>query len=122
MNYVYVLGSKILSAAIAGAKCGYNRSTDDMEVYVNRLSESRIYWLKKISRNGRRKIKQVQAKFSPRKKILNTVYPVSLLMVHEHKQGKSCEPHARILLYPSTVIDIPMHCWEEMEAVQTPFS
>lgn len=80
--------NEFYNACVAGAECGYNRTTYDYA------------YLKEVINKMRKDDGQV---------------PVSLIMEHHHKQMQPCEPHARVMLgHPRYIFDIPMDHWNHL--------
>ena len=53
------------------------------------------------------------------------VWPISPLLVHEHKAGEKCEPHMRVCMHLMTlgedvIIDCDMHLWASFPRVEDP--
>lgn len=116
MNTVYVKGSDIYDAAVAGAKRGYNRSTDNYASYEEALSESFDYFVSTIGNREARRSVMKKTKGSWRKAYL----PLSLAMVHKHIGGEPSEPHARVYLGNDfQVFDIPLENWEKFEVMSS---
>jgi hypothetical protein len=110
MKTVYVKGSEIYKAAVAGAKRGYNRSTDNYASYEDALSESFSYFVSTIGNRAARRSVMKKTKGSWKEAYL----PLSLAMIHTHIGGEVSEPHARVyLLNDPHVFDIPLTDWEE---------
>jgi hypothetical protein len=108
-NITMVLGSDIYSAAIAGAREGYNRSTDDHSVYVNKLKQCYENCLADVEDEEVRNDIHRNTLGDWRRAHL----PLSLALIHTHKFGQPCKPHARVYLStdPSSVFDIPLDHW-----------
>jgi hypothetical protein len=109
---IFATGEQIYTAAVAGAKRGYNRSTDEYSKYAEVLDEHYKAMLGDVSnRAERRRIKKHTGK-DWRKAYL----PLSMALVHRHIGGQECEEHARVFLTsnPARVFDIPMNHWNEM--------
>tara|TARA_R110000796_G_scaffold104855_2_gene214802 strand:- start:776 stop:1126 length:351 start_codon:yes stop_codon:yes gene_type:complete len=53
----------------------------------------------------------------------DVVWPISPLLIHEHKQGEKCEPHMRVCVHlggfldENIIIDCDMHLWESFEKI-----
>ncbi len=109
-----VLGSDIYRAAIAGAREGYNRSTDDFSVYSRKIRASYDKCLTAVE-DGRVKKGILEDTCGDWR---GAYLPLCIALVHSHKAGKQCEPHARVYLTndPSTVFDIPMDYWNRFLA------
>ena len=114
LKTVLVKGSDIYESAVAGAKSGYNRSTDDNMKYKELLRKHYESMLKTVEN------------VEERKKIIRTTggnwrhtyLPLSLAMFHSHIGGEPAELHARVYLsqFPTSVFDIPLSYWEKFEA------
>ncbi len=113
-NFIFVKGSEIYEAAVEGAKRGYNRSTDDLNVYAKALNKE--YEL--LINNSTTDIKK-------RKRIRNNTYnnwrnavmPLMFLLYHDHIMLQPSERHVRVMLIESnTIFDIPLNKWEELKA------
>jgi len=112
MNTVYVKGSEIYEAAVAGAKRKYNRSTDNYVAYEEALSEHYKKLLVDIDDRRARRSVERKTKGSWKQAYL----PLSLAMVHKHIGGEQSEPHARVYLSTlAHVFDIPLEYWEKFE-------
>ena len=108
-SQVYVKGSDIYEAAVAGAKRGYNRSTDDSSAYADALNKCLQKLLSSCSREQRRRVlKGTGGKWK------TAVLPLSLALIHKHIGGVPCEEHARVYLStdPFNVFDIPIVHWD----------
>ena len=113
-NVVYATGQEIYDAAVAGARRGYNRSTDNYTYYVADLENHYAKVVASIeNKEDRRRLLK-----STRKDWRRAYLPVKLALVHHHIAGEPCEAHARVYLStnPFTVFDIPMTHWQRMEA------
>ena len=109
---IFATGEQIYTAAVAGAKRGYNRSTDEHSKYAEVIDEHYNAMLSDVSnRAERRRIKKHTGN-DWRKAYL----PLSMALVHKHICGQECEEHARVFLTsnPARVFDIPMNHWNEM--------
>jgi len=108
-KFAMVLGSDIYKAAIAGAREGYNRSTDKFDAYSRMLENCYEDCLADIEDSSVRKNIRRNTYGDWRRASL----PLALAMVHHHKFGEPCEPHARVYLTtsPTSVFDIPMSFW-----------
>ena len=111
MNNVMATGGDILEAMLEGIKCHYNRSAKDGKSCMNLLRDEYEYRLAELDVVTQRKLRR-NTKNSP----LFSYLPISLALVHEHKAGTKCEPHARVYLAskPYVVFDIPMQAWDRM--------
>ena len=109
-NVVYATGKQIFNAAVAGANCGYNRSTDDHNKYSDLLSQHFNVMLADITNRADRRnvLKKTRNDWK------QAYLPISLAIVHNHKAGEICEEHARVYLpsNPSAAFDIPMTYWK----------
>jgi hypothetical protein len=108
-NVVYATGKQIYNAAVAGANCGYNRSTDDHSKYSDLLNQYFKSFLSRITNEADRRKVIKKTRNDWRKAYL----PLSLALVHKHKAGEPCEEHARVYmpLNASAIFDIPMAHW-----------
>lgn len=113
MEMVYVKGAEIYRAAVAGAKRGYNRSTEEYAAYELMLKECYEHCLSKIGSPFDRLKYFRMTKGSWR----NAFLPVQFLMEHQHIGGDEAEVHARIMVSSSDIkiIDIPLTNWKDME-------
>ena len=109
---IYATGKQIYEAAVAGAKRGYNRSTDDYYSYEEIISEHYKAMLEGLKTRAQRRLVQKHTGNDWRKAYL----PLSLALVHKHIGGQECEEHARVYLItnPFCVFDIPMSDWNAM--------
>jgi hypothetical protein len=111
MQTIYCKATDIYNAAVAGAKRGYNRSSDDYSVYEDDLRETFDYCTSLINNEYLRNavMKSTKGKWQ------NAKLPLSLVMLHKHKMGVACETHARVALPNSTaVFDIPLTHWQRL--------
>jgi hypothetical protein len=113
MQIIFVKGRDIYKAAVAGAKRGYNRSTDDYSAYVRALVACYDYHLSLVDDPGER----LNIWRNTRGDWRNAYLPVSFLMEHQHIACKPSEAHARIAVHRGsmTVIDVPMEKWRSLE-------
>lgn len=108
-NEVYATGKQIYDAAVAGANCSYNRSTDDHSKYSDLISQHFSVMLADITNRADRRSVMKKTRNDWKQAYL----PISLALVHKHKAGEICEEHARVYL-PSNLnaaFDIPMTHW-----------
>jgi hypothetical protein len=114
---IMVRGDQLLAAAIAGAKRGYNRSSDDPQVYKDLFQRSFDEMLKDVCSRAERKrvLKNTKGSYAL------AYLPVGLALFHEHKAMQPCERHARVFAYPNmaSVFDIPLEYWERFCAQQS---
>lgn len=112
MKTLFVRGSEIYKAAIAGAKRGYNRSTSDYSAYEKLFEVCYRYHLSKI-KSPHVRIRVWRATCGNWRR---ADLPVQFLMVHKHIGGVDSEPHARIALCfgDKEIIDVPMENWKEL--------
>lgn len=114
-NEVLATGSQIYAAAIAGAKRGYNRSTDEYIKYAQLLQKHYEAMLRTVVDKNERNniIRNTGGNWR------NAYLPLSLAMYHNHIGGKPCETHARVYLTtnPAAVFDIPLDDWQEFVEV-----
>ena len=112
---VFATGEQIYQAAVEGAKCGYNRSTDNYKNYEELISQQYKTMLNTLCNREERRTIQKQTRNNWRKAFL----PLSLALVHEHVGGQPSEAHARVYLSsnPAAVFDIPMGRWVNMGKV-----
>jgi hypothetical protein len=113
MKTISVKGRDIYGAAVAGAKCGYNHSTNDFSAYEGILAECFKYHLSTVSDPA----VKLDIWRTTRGDWRNAYLPVSFLMEHEHIGGKPSEMHARIAVHSNTmkVMDVPMDKWRSLE-------
>jgi hypothetical protein len=106
----YASGRQIYNAAVAGAKCGYNRSTDDHCKYSEFFCQYLKLMLDSITNESARREFLNLTKNDWKK----AYFPISLALVHKHKAGVPCESHARVYLRSKegAVFDIPMEKWD----------
>lgn len=109
-NVVYATGKQIYNAAVAGANCGFNRSTDDHSKYSDFFSQYFKLMLSSVTNKSDRRDYLKITKNDWKKAYL----PISLALVHKHKAGVPCESHARVYLRSKegAVFDIPMKKWD----------
>jgi len=109
---IFATGEQIYSAAIAGAKRGYNRSTDKHSTYEDAIEEHFKAMLSDVVDGSERRRIQQHTGNNWRKAYL----PLSMALVHKHIGGQECEEHARVYLTsnPARVFDIPMNHWSVM--------
>jgi hypothetical protein len=114
LKTVLVKGSDIYESAVAGAKRGYNRSTDDNRKYKAMLRKHNESMLKTVEDVEERKriIRHTGGNWR------HTYLPLSLAMFHSHIGGEPAELHARVYLseFPTSVFDIPLSYWKTFEA------
>ena len=110
---LYVKGKLIFEAALAGAECGYNRSTMDTAVYESLLEDCYDYCLDMVGDD---------ILVSNIRKVTNdsweeAMLPIDLALYHDYMGGSTCERHARVYLghEPGVVFDIPLSYWHAME-------
>ena len=114
---IFATGEQIYEAAIEGAKCGYNRTTNNYIHYEELISTEYEMLLSTLCNREERRTIRKQTRNNWRKAFL----PLSLALVHKHIQGQPSEAHARVYLSsnPSTVFDIPMSRWVNMGRAYT---
>lgn len=116
---IFANGNAIYKAAIAGAKRGYNRSTDDYSKYEALISNCYNNMLLTVEDEEERLqiIENTDGMWQ------NTVLPVFLVMLHKHKGGKECEVHARVYLQTmeGSVFDIPLLHWQRLSSKSTKY-
>ena len=114
-NMIFAIGEQIYQAAIEGAKCGYNRSTDNYKNYEQMISQQYETILRTLCNREERRTIQKQTCNNWKKAFL----PLSLALVHKHIGGQPSEAHARVYLssHPASVFDIPMVRWINMEKI-----
>ena len=112
-NIIFAYGETIFSALKNGAQQGYNRSTDDYNLYINDLNQ---HYEAMIADLETKKQRQRVRRFT-QNNWRNAFLPIGLALVHEHKAFEPCEPHARVFLPTKMfrVYDITMHDWNEMK-------
>lgn len=105
-NCVMVKGIDLWAAAISGAERGYNRSTDDFEIYKDIFKEH---------------FKACCEKYAPEmlSKNINwksAMLPVTFVMFHEHYySAEHREQHVRLLLSETNVVlDITTDAWHKL--------
>lgn len=108
MSKVFVKGQSIFNAAIAGAKRGYNRSTNDYSDYEKELQGEYQALLNAANDDEDRASVFRKTKGDWR----NAYFALNLIMIHRHIGGEPSEPHARVYLHGAS-FDIPMDYWEE---------
>ena len=112
MNTIYCKGSDIYNAAVAGAKRGYNRSTDDYGNYATVIGGCYSELLADIDDAVVRQqvIRNTNGMWE------SATLPLCLALLHHHKGGKKCETHARVYLgtNPASVFDIPLSHWQRL--------
>ena len=109
-NVFYATGKQIYNAAVAGANCGYNRSTDDHSKYSDLLSQNFKLMMGSITNeSARRKFLKLTKNDWKR-----AYFPISLIKIRQHKAGAPCEKHARVYLHSKegAIFDIPMKKWD----------
>ena len=113
MKVIFVKGRDIYRVAVAGAKQGYNRSTDDYSSYARALSACYEYHFSLVNAPSKR----LNIWRETRGDWRNAYLPVSFLMEHQHIAGEPSEVHARIALHGEKmkVIDVPMEMWQKLE-------
>ena len=113
MQIVFIKGRDIYKAALAGAKRGYNRSTDDYSTYKRALKGCYDYQLSTVDEPSVR----LNIWRKTRGDWRNAYLPVSFLMEHKHIAGEPSEAHARIAVHSDTmkVMDVPMDKWHSLE-------
>jgi len=111
---IYCTGSDILKAAIAGAKRGYNRSTDDYSSYETSINNSYNAVLHNLS--DPKLIAQVTKHTGNNWR--NAKISLHLALIHSHKNSNPCEPHARVYLSHDnySFFDIPLSSWQRLSA------
>ena len=112
-NIIYATGETIFRALKNGAQQGYNRSTDNYNVYINKLNQ---HYEAMIADLETKKTRQNVRRFT-HNNWRNAYMPIGLGLIHHHKALRPCEPHARIFLFHDMghVYDITMDDWNEME-------
>jgi hypothetical protein len=113
MQVIFVKGRDIYKAAVAGAKRGYNRSTDDHSAYERALGACYDYHLSSVVEPSAR----LNIWRKTRGDWRNAYLPVSFLMEHKHIACKPSEAHARLAVHKDsmTVIDVPMDSWNSLK-------
>lgn len=113
MRVIFVKGRDIYKAAVAGAKRGYNRSTDDYSAYERALGACYDYHLSSVVEPSAR----LNIWRKTRGDWRNAYLPVSFLMEHKHIACKPSEAHARLAVHKDsmTVIDVPMDSWNSLK-------
>ena len=112
MHIINCNGFDIYNAAVAGAKCGYNRSTDNSSRYAELIGECYNELLADVGDEDLQQqiIKNTNGKWQ------EATLPLCLALLHHHKAGKKCETHARVFLAtnPVSVFDIPLLHWQRL--------
>jgi hypothetical protein len=113
MRVIFVKGSDIYKAAVAGAKRGYNRSTDDYSDYQRALNGCYEYDVSTVNDPSVR----LNIWRKTRGDWRNAYLPVSFLQEHKHIAGEPSEAHARIAVHSDTmkVMDVPLDKWRSLE-------
>lgn len=105
-NVVLVKGVDLWAAAISGAERGYNRTTDDYEVYKDMFKEHFEACCKKYAPD------LVKTNLNWK----SAQMPVMFLMFHEHYHSAEIrEQHVRVML-PETnaILDITTDSWNKL--------
>ena len=113
MQIIFIKGRDIYKAAVAGAKRGYNRSTDDYTTYEQVLGGCYDFHISTVDEPSVR----LNIWRTTRGDWRNAYLPVSFLIEHKHIGGKPSEAHARIAVHSDTmkVIDVPLEKWHSLE-------
>ena len=116
MKLVYARGDQIYAAAVAGAKRGHNRSTDNYSVYEKRIRDLYEFHLSKSTRNQRRRVNKFTGSDWRR-----AYLPVVFYKYHNPIAMSPSETHARVVLRGDidTVLDIPLEFYERFEQQTT---
>jgi hypothetical protein len=105
-------GQELYNMAIAGAKLGFNRSTDDYTKYE--ASFKRLYdtHLSELPRKIRRELSR-KTKGDWRLAEL----PIYFLMYHAHIMGKPSRVHVRAMIPNGNfdIIDVPLDDWQRLD-------
>jgi len=109
---IYTKGINIYNAAVAGAKRGYNYTTDDYTVYEAALQECFDDMLVGATTAQRAEV-MLNAKGDWR----NANLPLTFLKLHKHVRDGGNEWHARVQIYnkAESVIDIKTSDWNKLE-------
>ncbi len=105
-NVMFVKGVDLWAAAISGAERGYNRSTDDYEIYKDIFKKH---------------LKACYEKYAPEmpsksNNWKSAMLPVTFVMFHEHYySAENREQHVRVLLSETNVVlDITTDSWHKL--------
>tara|TARA_A100000172_G_scaffold62202_1_gene41617 strand:- start:1465 stop:1812 length:348 start_codon:yes stop_codon:yes gene_type:complete len=95
----------------------------DLEV-INKLAEKHGY-NRRVDVEGLREHLEKEIKHLGFDSLDEVVWPISPLLVHEHKAGKKCEAHMRVCMHLMTlgedvIIDCDMHLWESFPKIEDP--
>ncbi len=111
MQVFYAKATDIYSAAVAGAKHGYNRTTDDCSEYAEELERAFNLYTSLIDDQATRNsvIRSTDGKWK------NSLHPFLSLMFHKPQQCKPCETYVRVMV-PAVdyVFDIPLTQWQRL--------
>ncbi len=111
-DFLYVHGQFIYNAAVAGAKAGFNRSTEDYLAYELALQECYAWCLSCCTKEERRKLNAFTGGSWQKARL-----PLGVVGEHNFIAGQPAKSHMRVFLAnnPAAVFDIPLAYWHLIE-------